>query len=55
MNPGLVFTIAMFCVFPLLNTALAFVVGLRYARYGWKGIIPKLELPDGPRILSSRE
>jgi hypothetical protein len=58
MNPGPFLAILFFCILPAAGLTLAFIAGTRYARYGWAGVLPKLsrkDIPDGPRILSTRQ
>jgi hypothetical protein len=55
MNPGPVFALICFCILPIVSISLAFVAGVRYARHGIGGILPKMEIPDGIRILRTRE
>jgi hypothetical protein len=55
MNPGPWFALLLFCVLPIASVGLAFVAGVRYARHGWSGVLPKMEIPDGIRILRTRE
>lgn len=56
MNPGPWLAIVLFCLAPALTIGLSFWAGVRYARYGWKGILPKSrtqELFRGTSLLSS--
>ena len=57
MNPGPWLAVLFLCVLPLAGLGLAFWAGVRYARYGWKQILPRFksgDAPDGQRILSTR-
>jgi hypothetical protein len=55
MNPGPVMALCFFCILPIVSISLAFVAGTRYARHGIGGILPKIEVPDGIRILRTRD
>jgi hypothetical protein len=55
MNPGPIYAILFFCILPLISITLAFIAGIRYARHGLGGILPRKEELDGIRVLRSGE